>query len=595
MNQITSHNLTNAKGVVTKAFGNLLFVKFEGSVRQGEVAFVRYNNLVLKAEVLEIKDQEVKIQVFEDTKGIKLGTEVSFTSHLLEAELGPGLISTIFDGLQNPLEEVADASGLFLQRGVYLPSLDRKKHWDFHPGVKVGDKVKRGDSLGFVLESRFHHQIMVPFSKSSEFTISWIAPTGAYSIQTTIAKIVDEMGAEHEVCMLQKWPIKIPLMEGKKVKATKMMDTGCRIIDTQFPVVKGGTFCSPGPFGAGKTVLQHHLSKYSSVDLVVIVACGERAGEVVEVLRTFPHLTDPITNESLMSRTVIICNTSSMPVAAREASVYMGTTIAEYYRQMGLDVLLLADSTSRWAQAMREMSGRLEEIPGEEAFPAYLASRIAAFYERSGQILLNNGKKGSMTIGGTVSPAGGNFEEPVTQATLAAVGAFHGLSKQRSDARKYPAIDPLISWSKYIPLVSQELEEEVDGWGEFVKKSSKLLKIGDEIGKRMEVVGEEGINIDDLILFLKSELYEACYLQQNAFDKEDCYCPLDRQIELVKIIKRIFSTDFTFSAQDEARTFFLTLQNLIKNMNFMPFESDNYKHALSKIENLIEKAADSTQ
>ena len=579
-----------AKGIVTKAFGNLLFVKFEGSIRQGEVAFVHYEEMALKAEVLEIKEQEVKIQVFEDTKGIKLGTAVKFTSQLLEAELGPGLISTIFDGLQNPLEKVADASGLFLQRGVYLPSLDRTKHWDFHPTAQVGDRLKRGDTLGTVLESRFHHHIMLPFSLRGHYTLEWIASHGSYDVVTPIAKVVDENGVKHTITMLQKWPIKIPLIEGRKIKANKMMDTGCRIIDTQFPVVKGGTFCSPGPFGAGKTVLQHHLSKYASVDLVVLVACGERAGEVVEVLRTFPHLMDPQTNESLMSRTVLICNTSSMPVAAREASVYMGTTIAEYYRQMGLDVLLLADSTSRWAQAMREMSGRLEEIPGEEAFPAYLASRIAAFYERSGQLLLSGGSKGSMTIGGTVSPAGGNFEEPVTQATLAVVGAFHGLSKQRSDARRYPAIDPLISWSKYIPSVSAELEEEFEGWGEFVHKALRILKSGDEIGKRMEVVGEEGINLDDLIVYLKSELYETCYLQQNAFDKEDAYCPLNRQISLVKIIKEIFYASLSFSSHDEARSYFLNMQNMIKNMNLMPFESDNYNRAKGKIHQMLTSA-----
>lgn len=586
-----SKRAASTKGIVTRAFGNLLFVKFEGSIRQGEVAFVHYEDLILKAEVLEIKDAEVKIQVFEDTKGIKWGTEVYFTSHLLEAELGPGLISTIFDGLQNPLEKVADASGLFLQRGVYLPSLDRTKHWDFHPTVSIDEKVKRGQTLGTVLESRFHHQIMVPFSLRGSYTVHWIAPHGSYDVETPIAKLKDENGQLHTVTMMQKWPIKIPLMEGKKVKATKMMDTGCRIIDTQFPVVKGGTFCSPGPFGAGKTVLQHHLSKYASVDLVVVVACGERAGEVVEVLRTFPHLMDPQTNESLMSRTVLICNTSSMPVAAREASVYMGTTIAEYYRQMGLDVLLLADSTSRWAQAMREMSGRLEEIPGEEAFPAYLASRIAAFYERSGEIILSNGKKGTMTIGGTVSPAGGNFEEPVTQATLAVVGAFHGLSKQRSDARRYPAIDPLISWSKYIPSVSAELEEEFEGWGDFVQRAMKILRAGDEIGKRMEVVGEEGIHLDDLIIYLKSELYEACYLQQNAFDKEDAYCPLNRQISLVKMIKEVFYASLNFSSHDEARSYFLNLQNMLKNMNLMPFDSDNYNRAREKIQQMLQSAA----
>lgn len=580
-----------AKGKVTKAFGNLLFVEFEGAIRQGEVAFIHCEELLLKAEILEIKNKEAKLQVYEDTRGIKLGSEVTFTTHLLEAELGPGLISTIFDGLQNPLEEVADATGLFLHRGVYLPPIDRKKHWDFHPTAKVGHKVQKGDSLGTVLESRFHHQIMVPFSMREEYVVSWVAEAGSYDVDTPIAKLQDRHGKEIAVTMLQKWPVKIPLARGKKVKATKMMDTGERIIDTQFPIVKGGTFCSPGPFGAGKTVLQHHLSKYSDVDLVVIVACGERAGEVVEVLRTFPHLIDPYSNESLMSRTVIICNTSSMPVAAREASVYMGVTIAEYYRQMGFDILLLADSTSRWAQAMREMSGRLEEIPGEEAFPAYLPSRIAAFYERSGCLQLPNGKVGSLTIGGTVSPAGGNFEEPVTQATLAVVGAFHALSKQRADARKYPAIDPLISWSKYIGLVSHELEEDCEGWGQFVSQAIKILKAGDEIGKRMEVVGEEGISLEDVIIFLKSELYEASYLQQNAFDKEDAYCPLERQISLVKIIKKVFFTDFTFESHDEARSYFLQLQSLLKNMNLMPFESENYFQTVNKILSLIENAA----
>jgi V/A-type H+-transporting ATPase subunit A len=382
----------------------------------------------------------------------------------------------------------------------------------------------------------------------------------------------------------------MPLRAGEKIKATRMMDTGERIIDTQFPVLKGGTFCSPGPFGAGKTVLQHHLAKYSSVDIVIVVACGERAGEVVEVLRTFPHLTDPHTNEPLMNRTVIICNTSSMPVAAREASIYMGSTIAEYYRQMGLDILLLADSTSRWAQAMREMSGRLEEIPGEEAFPAYLASRIAAFYERSGVLKLASGKTGSLTIGGTVSPAGGNFEEPVTQATLAVVGAFLALSRTRSDARRYPAIDPLISWSKYVEDVSRELDQQVEGWGRHVKHASKILREGDEIGKRMEVVGEEGVTMHDMITYLKSELYEFSYLQQNAFDKEDAYCPLSRQVPLFNLVNTVFNANFHFDGHDAARSFFLDLQNEIKNMNFMPFKSDRYDTAVVRIQEKIQSA-----
>lgn len=587
---MSSEKTNGATGKLIKAFGNLLHVRFEGDVRQGEIGMVDVGGVSLKGEVIEIAGDVAKLQVFEDIVGVELFTPVTFTTHLLEAELGPGLISAIFDGLQNPLEKVADASGLFLQRGVYLPALDRQKHWDYHPKAQVDDVLERGDTIGVTMEGRFHHKIMLPFFMHGKFTISWVIKEGSYTIDEVVAKVKDEKGVEHSLTMIQKWPVKIPLIQGKKVKATKMMDTGERVIDTQFPVLKGGTFCTPGPFGAGKTVLQHHLSKYSSVDLVVITACGERAGEVVEVLKTFPHLTDPHTNESLMSRTVIICNTSSMPVAAREASVYLGATISEYYRQMGLDVLLLADSTSRWAQAMREMSGRLEEIPGEEAFPAYLGSRIAAFYERSGVIKLKEEDTGSLTIAGTVSPAGGNFEEPVTQATLAVVGAFLGLSRARSDSRRYPAIDPMISWSKYIEDVAKDLASKVGDWDKKNANAFKFIKDGDEIGKRMEVVGEEGISVEDLIVYLKSELYDFSYLQQNAFDKEDTYCPLDRQIVLFEMIQKIFDAPFAFNGHDEARNFFLSLQSEIKNMNFMPFESDGYRKAYKTITHRIENA-----
>lgn len=592
MNQERSATLEEkkAKGNVVKAVGNLLQIAFEGSIQQGEVAMVHLDDIQLKSEVIEINGKEAKIQVFEDTKGIKLGTPVHFTGELLEAELGPGLLTSILDGLQNPLEEVAERSGFFLPRGIYLQPLDRTRKWDYEPKGKVGDVVKRGDTLGVTLEGRFHHQIMVPFKLYGSYKITWLITPGSYTVDTVIAKAKDDAGNEYQFTMLQRWPIKNPLSCGEKVKPSKMMDTGCRIIDTQFPVMKGGTFCTPGPFGAGKTVLQHHLSKYSSVDIVIVVACGERAGEVVEVLREFPHLIDPHTGKTLMERTVIICNTSSMPVAARESSVYLGMTIGEYYRQMGLDVLVLADSTSRWAQAMREMSGRLEEIPGEEAFPAYLASRIAGFYERSGVLLLKNDKLGSITIGGAVSPAGGNFEEPVTQATLAVVGAFLGLSRERSDSRRYPAIDPLISWSKYIEEVSKELDKRVEGWGEMVKKARDILFQGYEIGKRMEVVGEEGTAINDMIVYLKSELYDFSYLQQNSFDKEDAYCPLDRQIPLFQLINKIFDKKFVFATQDDARKYFLHLQNQIKNMNFLPFNSEQYRNAFAAIEQVIDSA-----
>ncbi|MBA3239189.1 MAG: V-type ATP synthase subunit A [Parachlamydiaceae bacterium] len=590
MTQSKVNSLSKNTGRVIKAFGNLLQVKFDGDICQGEVAMVLVNGLELKAEVIEIIGDEAKIQVFEDIKGVAYGTPVEFTGSLLEAELGPGLLQGIFDGLQNPLEEVADAAGLFLPRGLYVIPLNRNLHWNYEPSAEVGQQVKRGDFLGSTLEGRFHHQIMVPFSLFDTYTITWVITPGSYNIDTVVAKAKDENGKEYAFTMVQKWPIKNALVEGERVKPTKMMDTGLRTIDTQFPIMKGGTFCSPGPFGAGKTVIQHHLSKYSSIDIVVLCACGERAGEVVEILREFPHLIDPHTNEPLMTRTVIICNTSSMPVAARESSIYMGMTIAEYYRQMGLDVLLLADSTSRWAQALREMSGRLEEIPGEEAFPAYLASRIAEFYERSGVIALDQGKEGSVTIGGAVSPAGGNFEEPVTQATLAVVGAFLGLSKSRSDSRRYPAIDPLISWSKYVDDVTRELESRVEGWGDMVQKAAKMIRKGDEIGKRMEVVGEEGTSLEDIITYLKAELYDFSYLQQNAFDKEDAYSPVKRQIPLFQLIDKIFDTHFIFEGHDEARHFFLDLQNKIKNMNFLAFDSAEYKKTLLKITEAIDMA-----
>jgi len=581
-------NTVKATGSVVEAFANLLHIRFEGHIRQGELVKVKVADAALLGEVIEIEGTVAKVQVFEDTRGVKFNTPVEFLDHLLEAELGPGLLTSIFDGLQNPLEKVAIQTGVYLTRGVYITPLDREKHWDFQPSAKIGDVLTRGDFLGSVKEGRFDHQIMVPFSFFGKVKITSVTKAGSYTIDTVVAKGEDEEGHLLEFTMVQRWAVKNPLMAGKKIRPTQMMETGLRILDTQFPVLKGGTFCSPGPFGAGKTVMQHHLSKYSAVDIVIIVACGERAGEVVEVLKTFPTLPDPqFSNEPLMKRTVIICNTSSMPVASREASVYMGATIAEYFRQMGLDVLLLADSTSRWAQAMREMSGRLEELPGEEAFPAYLASRISAFYERAGVIRLKNGKTGSMTLGGSVSPAGGNFSEPVTQASLSIVGAFYGLSRARSDARRYPAIDPLISWTKYLEQVGQDIEPRFQGWVPKVLSSLQILRASDEIGKRMEVVGEEGIAIDDMMTYLKGELYEFSYLQQNAFDAEDAYTPFDRQMEMFSLIQKIFDAHLEFETHHAARKFFLNLQNELKNINFLPFRSEKYKEAIEEIEKKI--------
>ncbi|AEJ77012.1 V-type ATP synthase alpha chain [Chlamydia trachomatis] len=575
------------QGYVVEAYGNLLRVHVDGHVRQGEVAYVSVDNTWLKAEIIEVVGDEVKIQVFEETQGISRGALVTFSGHLLEAELGPGLLQGIFDGLQNRLEILADTS-LFLRRGEYVNAICRETVWAYTQKASVGSVLSRGDVLGTVKEGRFDHKIMVPFSCFEEVTITWVISSGNYTVDTVVAKGRTSTGEELEFTMVQKWPIKQAFLEGEKVPSHEIMDVGLRVLDTQIPVLKGGTFCTPGPFGAGKTVLQHHLSKYAAVDIVVLCACGERAGEVVEILQEFPHLKDPHTGQSLMHRTCIICNTSSMPVAARESSIYLGITIAEYYRQMGLHILLLADSTSRWAQALREISGRLEEIPGEEAFPAYLASRIAAFYERGGAVKMKDGSEGSLTICGAVSPAGGNFEEPVTQATLSVVGAFCGLSKARADARRYPSIDPMISWSKYLDSVAEILEKKVPGWGESVKQASRFLEEGAEIGKRIEVVGEEGISMEDMEIFLKSELYDFCYLQQNAFDAEDCYCPFDRQIELFSLMNHIFNSRFCFDCPDNARSFFLELQSKIKTLNGQKFLSEEYQKGLEVIYKLLE-------
>jgi V/A-type H+-transporting ATPase subunit A len=583
-----SHNI-KATGKVVSALGNLLKVAFVGDILQGEVGYVQLENESLKCEVIEIDGKIAKVQVFEDTKGVKYNTPVLFTKQQLEIELGPGLLAQIFDGLQTPLEELADVSGLFLPRGVQIESLDRVKRWDYKPVAKIGDYLERGDLIGVVPESHFIHQIMLPFNMYGKYKVTWTKNHGSYPVDTVIAKVEDEKGRETELTMIQRWPVKFPLIQGKRKKADQALVTGIRIIDTMVPLVKGGAGATPGPFGAGKTVTQQLISKYSNVDIVVIAACGERAGEVVETLKTFPTLTDVHSSEPLMNRTCIICNTSSMPVAAREASVYVGVTIAEYYRQMGLNVLLLADSTSRWAQAMREMSGRLEEIPGDEAFPAYLSSRIAAFYERAGLIELKDGNEGSVTIIGAVSPAGGNFSEPVTQATMNVVGAFICLSREFSDKRIYPAIDPLFSWSKYVDTYSDVMKKEVPDWKKCVDKARKYLKEGDEIARRMEVVGQEGISLSDMIVYLKSDLFSFCYLQQNAFDKEDAYCSLDQQKVQFQLMNEIFDRDFDFDSHDSARSYFLQLQTKVKNLNFLKFESHAYEKLLETLREELEK------
>jgi V/A-type H+-transporting ATPase subunit A len=543
--------MTDTKGRVVAVNGNLISVAFDGTVSLNEVGYVSVGDKKLKSEVIRIQNGEAQLQVFEMTKGIQTGDEVFFTNELLSIELGPGLLGQVFDGLQNPLPELAEQAGYFLERGVYLDPLPDASTWSFTPIAKVGDTVKAGSFIGEVPEGTFKHKIMVPFTFLGNYTVVSVKEKGDYALKDTIAVVKDARGVEHNLSMSFNWPVKRSVdCYAERLMPTDTLTTKIRLIDTFFPVAKGGTYCIPGPFGAGKTVLQHTTSRNADVDIVIVAACGERAGEVVEILKEFPELTDPRTGRSLMERTIIICNTSSMPVAAREASVYTGVTLAEYYRQMGLDVLLLADSTSRWAQALREMSGRLEEIPGEEAFPAYLESYIAAFYERAGIVRLHDGSTGSVTIGGTVSPAGGNFEEPVTQATLKVVGSFHGLSRERSDARKYPAIDPLESWSKYKSVLDKD-------WVDFARY---YMHRGNEIEQMMKVVGEEGTSLDDYIVYLKGEFLDAVYLQQNSFDEIDSAVTVERQNYSFQKIIQVLGSDYNLDSKDDARTYFYQLR-----------------------------------
>ena len=567
--------MTANKGKVVSVNGNLVSVRFEGNVSMNEICYVNVDDTKLKSEVIRIRGDVAQIQVYEMTGGIKCGDDVEFTGEMLSAQLGPGLLGQVYDGLQNPLPVLAEQAGWFLERGIYADGLNAEKKWEFTPNAKVGDTLRAGEYIGTVPEGPFTHKIFVPFYLLGSYTLKSIVSKGEYTVNETVAVLADERGRETSVSMSFRWPVKRAVKcYTERLAPVETMETKVRLIDSFFPVAKGGTYCTPGPFGAGKTVLQHTTSKYADVDIVIIAACGERAGEVVETLTEFPELTDPRTGRSLMERTIIICNTSSMPVASREASVYTSVTLAEYYRQMGLNVLLLADSTSRWAQALREMSGRLEEIPGEEAFPAYLESYIAAFYERAGYVLLPDGSKGSVTIGGTVSPAGGNFEEPVTQATLKVVGAFHGLSRERSDARKYPAIDPLISWSKYKTVTDSAKSA-------FCKS---ILTNGNEIGAMMKVVGEEGTSLPDYITYLKSEMLDSVYLQQNSFDLTDANCTRERQRYVTDKLITVLGSEYSLDDKDEARSFFNRMRQKFIDWNYTEFESEAFAKAEADID-----------
>ena len=582
-------------GKIVAVNGNMITVAFEGAVAQNEVGYAVLGDKRLMAEIVRVRGSRCDMQVFEATTDLMVGDSVEFTGELLAAELGPGMLAQVYDGLQNPLPELAAEAAkiskdaeYFLQRGMYLPGLPRDRKWDFHPTASVGARVTAGEPLGWVTEGIFDgktmpgHKIMVPFALRGVYTVKSVAPAGDYTVTDDIATLTGPDGAEVKVQMMQRWPVKVPIKcFAERLEPTETLETTVRTIDTFFPVAVGGTYCIPGPFGAGKTVLQQTTARYAKVDVVISAACGERAGEVVETLKEFPEIVDPKTGKSLMNRTIIICNTSSMPVASREASVYTAVTLAEYFRQMGLNVLVLADSTSRWAQAMRELSGRLEEIPGEEAFPAYLESRIAAFYERAGRVRLKDGAIGSVTIGGTVSPAGGNFDEPVTQATLKVVGGFHGLSRARSDARRYPAIDPLDSWSHYNSVIEQDR----------VEKARAILRRGNEVGQMMKVVGEEGTSLEDFTTYLKAEFLDAVYLQQNAFSETDATTPVERQRVMFDMVEKVLGASYSFETKDETRGFFMDLRQTFIDWNDKPFRSEEFNALEKSMASKVEAAA----
>ncbi len=549
----------------------------------------------LKAEVLRVKGNTAVAQVFEDTRGIRIGDPVEQTGRMLSVTLGPGLLGQVYDGLQNPLEQIANEYGFFLKRGVEVDALGSEQLWSFSPDVKHGARLVAGDVIGTVPEGRFAHRIMVPFKLRGEWRLDWIQE-GNVSVDQPVAAIRDDRGREREIRLAQRWPVRVPLPQRliaerycERRYPREPLITQQRLIDTFFPIARGGTGCIPGPFGAGKTVLQNLISKFSAVDIVIVVACGERAGEVVETITEFPHLKDPYTGGSLMDRTVIICNTSSMPVSAREASIYTGITIGEYYRQMGHNVLMLADSTSRWAQAIREISGRMEEIPGEEAFPAYLDSAIRGVYERAGIVASNDGRNGSLTIIGTVSPAGGNFEEPVTQSTLSTVKTFLGLSADRAYKRYYPAVDPLLSWTRYSEQLEDWYDHEMEaGWTARVAELLDLLRRGDSVLQMMQVTGEEGITLDDFVTFHRAQFLDMVYLQQDAFDDVDAAAPIDRQREMFNRVYALLTEDNRFDDKDAVRDYFTRLTGLVKNLNYTRRDSPGYPELLAQIEALAE-------
>lgn len=577
-------------GIVTGIVSNLVTVLTEGPVAENELCFISLDGTKLMAEVIKVNGNLAQVQVFESTRGLKNGDTVEFEGKMLEISLGPGLLSSVYDGLQNDLTAM---EGVFLKRGDYTDPLDREKLWDFSPIAQKGDKVIAADWLGEVKEGWLPHKIMVPFSFKGEYTIKSIIEAGQYNVDTVVAVLTDANGEDINVTMVQKWPIKVAVKSyQEKPRPERIMETGVRVIDSFDPIAEGGTGFIPGPFGCGKTVLQHAIAKQGEADIIVMAACGERANEVVEIFTEFPELIDPHTGRHLMERTTIICNTSNMPVAAREASVYTAMTICEYYRAMGLRCLLLADSTSRWAQALREMSNRMEELPGADAFPVDLSAIISNFYSRAGMVILNNGKKGAVTIIGTVSPAGGNLKEPVTESTKKAARCFYALEQKRADQKRYPAVNPIESYSKYLeyPEIKEYLDNKVEnGWVSKIAEAKNIVRRGREANEQINILGDDGVPMSYHETFWKSELVDFCFLQQDAFDPIDSLCPIERQKFMLDLILRICNTEFSFEDYEKCRDYFKNMINILRQMNYSEFHGEAFVRYNEQLTKLIQE------
>lgn len=575
-------------GIVKGIISNLVTVEVNGPVAQNEICYIFLGETKLMAEVIKVNGKNASIQVYESTRGVKEGCKVEFEGHMLEVILGPGLLSSNYDGLQNNL---ATMEGVFLKRGEYTSPIDMDKEWEFTPMAKEGDVVVAADWLGEVKEGWLPHKIMVPFSFNGSYKVKSVAKAGNYKVTDTVAVLTDANGQEHNVTMIQKWPVKVAIGGYKeKPRPYRIMETGVRIIDTLNPIAEGGTGFIPGPFGCGKTVLQHAIAKQGEADVIVMAACGERANEVVEIFTEFPELIDPRTGRKLMERTTIICNTSNMPVAAREASVYTAMTICEYYRAMGLKALLLADSTSRWAQALREMSNRMEELPGADAFPVDLPAIISNFYARAGVVKLNNGQTGSVTFIGTVSPAGGNLKEPVTESTKKAARCFYALQQNRADRKRYPAVDPIDSYSKYLeyPEIIEYLDNKIcKGWVDKVNKAKNIVLRGKEAYEQINILGDDGVPMEYHLRYWKSELVDFIILQQDAFDKIDCSCPIERQKFMLELVLDVCDKNVEFDNFDECVSYYKSLINILRQMNYSEFKSENFYKFLEQLNNTI--------